>query len=82
MRTTIDIDDPILEQVKRLQRVEDKSLGQLVSELLGQALRQRASGAVPKTALEWTVREMGARYELSDSDAMQDAMDDMMGIDD
>ncbi|KAB2867691.1 MAG: antitoxin, partial [Burkholderiaceae bacterium] len=38
MRTTIDIDDPILKDLKRLQRREGKSLGRLVSDLLAQAL--------------------------------------------
>ncbi|MEZ5727162.1 MAG: hypothetical protein R3E48_03590 [Burkholderiaceae bacterium] len=40
MRTTIDIDDPILKDLKRLQRREGKSLGRLVSDLLAQAWRQ------------------------------------------
>ena len=31
MRTTIDIDDPILEDLKRLQRRDGKPLGRLVS---------------------------------------------------
>jgi hypothetical protein len=34
MRTTVDIDDPILEEVKRLRTVEGKSLGRLISDLL------------------------------------------------
>ena len=38
MRTTIDIDDPILKDLKRLQKREGKSLGRLVSDLLAQAL--------------------------------------------
>ena len=38
MRTTIDIEDPILKEVKRLQRREGKSLGHLMSEPLAQAL--------------------------------------------
>jgi hypothetical protein len=32
MRTTIDIDDPILKESKELQRREGKSLGRLVAE--------------------------------------------------
>jgi len=38
MRTTIDIDDPILKEVKRLQAQQGKSLGRLVSDLLAQSL--------------------------------------------
>ena len=33
MRTTIDIDDPIFKELKRLQRREGKSLGRLVSDM-------------------------------------------------
>jgi hypothetical protein len=33
MRTTLDIDDPVLKEIKRLQRREGKSLGRLVSDL-------------------------------------------------
>lgn len=38
MRTTIDIDDPVLKDLKRLQKRQGKSLGRLVSDLLAQAL--------------------------------------------
>ena len=39
MRTTIDIADPVLRELKRRQAQEGKSLGELVSELLAQALK-------------------------------------------
>jgi mRNA-degrading endonuclease RelE of RelBE toxin-antitoxin system len=41
MRTTIDIDDPILKDVKRLQKREGTSLGRLVSDLLAESLARR-----------------------------------------
>ena len=75
MRTTIDIDDPILKELKRLQRRERKSLGRLVSDLLAQALansRGRRSGASP---FEWIAKPMGARVDLADKHAVLDAMD-------
>jgi hypothetical protein len=76
MRTTIDIDDPILKEVKRLQRREGKSLGRLVSDLLAQALAD-ARGA-PKSAppFRWIAKPMGARVDLADKDALLDSMDD------
>ena len=42
-RTTIDIDAPILRDLKRRQKQEGKSLGRLVSDLLAQALHQTQS---------------------------------------
>ena len=75
MRTTIDIDDPILKELKRLARRERKSLGRLVSDLLAQALassRNRPSGA-PQFA--WIAKSMGARVDLADKHVVLDAMD-------
>jgi hypothetical protein len=37
-RTTLNIDAPILMELKEIQRVEHKPLGQLVSELVSEAL--------------------------------------------
>jgi hypothetical protein len=76
MRTTLDIDDPILRDLKALQAREGKSLGRLVSDLLAQALA--ASGDLPTEAREfrWFSRAMGARVDLADRDAVLDAMDE------
>ena len=76
MRTTIDIDDPILKDLKRLQRREGKSLGRLVSDLLAQSLAasRRAQPAAP--AFHWSALPMGARIDLGDKQALQDALDE------
>ena len=42
MRTTLDIDDPVLRELKRRQAREGKSLGRLVSDLLARALEEDA----------------------------------------
>jgi hypothetical protein len=76
MRTTIDIADPILKEVKRLQQRENKPLGRLVCELLAQALAsQRTRGAQPAPRFEWTTKAMGARIDLADKNAVLDALD-------
>jgi len=75
MRTAIDIDDPILKELKRLQRRERKSLGRLVSDLLAQSLassRERRSRA---PQFKWIAKAMGARVDLADKHAVLDAMD-------
>ena len=38
MRTTLDIDGPVLHELKQRQTKEGKSLGRLVSDLLARAL--------------------------------------------
>ena len=75
MRTTIDIDDPVLQDLKRLQKREGKSMGRLVSDLLVVALAQTRDGEPEPPPFEWVSRDMGARLDLSDRDALHDAMD-------
>lgn len=42
MRTTLDIDDPVLHELKRLRAKEGKSLSRLASDLLARALKEDA----------------------------------------
>ena len=75
MRTTIDIDDPILKDLKRLQRQEGKSLGRLVSDLLARALATERRTS-PPPAFRWLAKPMRARVDLADQHALLDVMDD------
>jgi hypothetical protein len=77
MRTTIDIDDPILKEIKRLQRREGKSMGRLVSDLLAQALAaSRTAAAKEAPAFQWIAKPMRARVDPADMAALLDAMDE------
>ena len=76
MRTTIDIDDPILRDLKQLQRREGKSLGRLVSDLLAQSLASQAAERSAPAPFEWASQPMGARIDLRDKDALRDALDE------
>lgn len=76
MRTTIDIDDPVLKDLKRLQRREGKSLGRLASDLLAAALADARKREPQPEVFEWLSRPMGARVDLADRDALLDALDD------
>jgi hypothetical protein len=76
MRTTIDIDDPILKELKRLQRREKKSLGKLVSELLAQSLAEARADSAGPVPFAWIAKPMDARVDLADKHALLDAMDD------
>ena len=42
MRTTLDIDDDVLSAAKELARRQRKTVGKMVSELMREALRNRA----------------------------------------
>lgn len=75
MRTTIDLDEPLLRDLKRIQKAEGKSLGRLVSELIAQALSARKAKANSRGSFQWTSRAMGARVDLADKDAIQALLD-------
>lgn len=65
MRTTLDLDDDVLRALKRRQRAERKTLGQLVSELLAQAL---AAEPRPSAEIRWTTADLRPRVDLDDKD--------------
>ena len=75
MRTTVDIDRPVLAELKRLQRKEGKSLGRLVSDLLARALRQRETDSVAPPPVRWFSQAMRARVDLADKEAVYTAME-------
>ena len=75
MRTTIDVDGPVLRELKRLQKVERKSLGRLVSDLLAQALASRKARQPAPPPFRWVARSMGARVDLADKDAVRALLD-------
>jgi hypothetical protein len=75
MRTTVDIDDPILKEVKGLRTAEGKSLGRLISDLLAQALHRRKAAGGTIESPRWVSKGMGARVDLTDKDALHSAME-------
>lgn len=74
-RTTLDIDGPILRDLKRMQKREGKSLGRLVSDLLAQALSQHGAERAAPRPFRWISRRMSARVDLADKDAVHDLLD-------
>ena len=75
MRTTLDIDDPILKEVKVLHEQEGRSMGTIVTELLADALARRRMGrATRRSRFTWTSKPMGARVDLADTDAVYDVL--------
>jgi len=73
-RTTLDIDASVLRELKRRQRSEEKTLGELVSELLARALAQERPGeeAAP---LAWTSKPLGLKVDLEDKEAVWAILD-------
>ena len=75
MRTTVDIDDPILREVKAMHETEGRSMGAIISELLADALARRRASARPQRTFRWTSRPMKALVDLADKDAVYAALD-------
>jgi hypothetical protein len=73
-RTTVDIDEPILREVKALRDRQGTSLGRVISDLLAQALRDREKNS-EKEAFSWISRSMGARVEVADKEALYRLLD-------
>ena len=67
-RTTIDIDAHVLRKLKKRQRLEGKSLGSVVSELLAASLKDQPEP--DRGRLRWKTARMGARVDLDDKDAL------------
>lgn len=74
MRTTLDLEKPVLEALKELRRKEKRSLGQIASRLLADALSRELSGGRPTEPFEWEAAAMDAKVDLADKDAVYRAM--------
>lgn len=74
MRTTLDLDNSVLDQLRARQRREGKSLGRLASELLAKALTDTDNEVAP-AQFTWNSIPMTARIDLEDRDALAALLD-------
>ncbi len=75
MRTTLDIDEPVLRDLRQLQTKEGGTLGQVASRLLAEALAGRARKS-SRPAFEWSAQPVGARIDLADRDTVYSILRD------
>jgi hypothetical protein len=68
-RTTVDIEAPILEEVRALQKQERRSMGSIISQLLAEALSHRATGR-EAPSFEWQSQPMRPLIDLADKEAV------------
>jgi len=71
-RTTLDIDATVMQELRRRQAEEGKTIGALVSELLAAAL---ATPQAPPAPFSWSSRPLSATVDLDDKDAVFAALD-------
>lgn len=74
MRTTLDIEGPVLKQLKELQKREGGTLGSLASRLIADALA-RKKGASATKPFVWHSQPMHATVDLADKDAVYAILD-------
>ena len=77
MRTTLDIDKPILDELRQLGKRRKKSLSRIASELLATALKretEKGKGVSGKT-FRWNARSMRARIDIEDKDELYRVLD-------
>lgn len=75
MRTTLDIDDDVLAAVKELSRLQRLSAGQVVSQLLRQALAGRTALAQAQEAGVGGFRPFAARGVVVSNDKVNELRD-------
>ncbi len=73
-RTTLDIDAAVLRELKKRQQRENKTLGQLASELLARALANEPADEKPPP-LQWTSKPLGLRVDIEDKEALWKILD-------
>lgn len=74
MRTTLDLEKPVLEDLKRLQKEEKLPLGNIASRLLADAMdAKRRTTKAPR--FEWASAPMGAKVDLADKDSLYRELD-------
>lgn len=75
-RTTVDLDAAVLRELKRRARDEHKSLGVVISEIVGPALAE-ASRTRIQPRFRWRTAQMGpAKVDLEDREAVRRALAD------
>lgn len=75
-RTTLNIDTTILRELGRLKQGESRSMGDLVSELLAEALVARRRSASDPIHFRFFSQSMKARVDLEDKEAIHAILDD------
>lgn len=74
-RTTLDLDPAVLRELKRRKRESGRTIGQLASELLADALHRPAGAPSRPDGVSWRSARMGARVDLEDKEALRRALD-------
>ena len=73
-RTTITIDTPLYRKIKDLSAKEHKTITRVISDLLQKALTLKSQGRKARP-FKWHSRNMGARIDYRDKEALYNVLD-------
>ncbi len=73
-RTTIDIEIPILREIRKLSKERRTSMGKLVSRLLAEALAREKTGSKSRS-FRWASQPMRPLIDITDKEALYAALD-------
>jgi hypothetical protein len=76
MRTTLDLEKPVLEGLKSLQKKENVPLGKIASRLLADALSRERAGESAPALLKWATAPMHAKVDIADKDSLYKILDE------
>lgn len=76
MKVTIDLAAPIHRELKALSKVRSRSLGEMASQLLAEALSSQKVKKKAKPQLHWISRPMEAKIDLADKEALYRLLSD------
>jgi hypothetical protein len=75
MRTTLDIDPTVLNELKRRSKKAGKTIGQLASELLARSLREHGKSD-EQVPFKWVSHDLGKPLvDLEDKEAVRAILD-------
>lgn len=75
MRTTLDLEKPVLDGLKRLQKEEKIPLGKIASRLLAEALDKKRETGNKRPPFRWVSADMGAKVDIADKEALYRELD-------
>lgn len=75
MRTTLDIDPPILKELRKVAKRRGVSMGRAASEILGRALREQAD-ATERREFVWHSAPLRAPFDYADKEAVAGALEE------
>ena len=74
-RTTVNLDGPILAELRARAQRERKPLGRLASELLAGALAPASPARRTRRRPQWIAKDLGRGLDYADTDALYEAME-------